>query len=140
MFENVIQKNIELPDWSYIGFICFPEIESREVFKANIPELTDEDLRSIITKHEVQYDTDNWIKDLSLIEYKTEPREDHYRNLTSLMVGSQYVSINDQRITLHDKTYKRLVGGAELHSEQPVLSTSENIGELRKKSLGDLPR
>ena len=45
MFEKVIQQLVELPGWSHLGLICFTEIESREVLKKYLPELTEEELK-----------------------------------------------------------------------------------------------
>ena len=32
MFEDKIQKLLNLPDWKYLGLMCFTEIENRAVF------------------------------------------------------------------------------------------------------------
>ena len=45
MYENVIPRIVELPnDWSYLGLLCFTEIENRDVLKEHLPELKDEEL------------------------------------------------------------------------------------------------
>ena len=44
MFEKVIQQLVELPDWSHLGLVRITEIESREVLKKYLPELTEENL------------------------------------------------------------------------------------------------
>ena len=32
MFEDTIKKLLNLPDWKYLGLMCFTEIENRAVF------------------------------------------------------------------------------------------------------------
>ena len=45
MLEEVIMRLVELPDWRHRGLVCFTEIESREVLRQLLPELTEEDLK-----------------------------------------------------------------------------------------------
>ena len=49
MFEKVIQQLVELPGWSHLGLICFTEIENRGVLKEHLPELTEDELRVILS-------------------------------------------------------------------------------------------
>ena len=51
MYENVIPRFVELPtDWSYIGLLCFTEIENRDVLKEHLPELNDQELEVLDTE------------------------------------------------------------------------------------------
>ena len=45
MFEKVIQRFVELPDWSHLGLICFTEIKSRDLIRQHLPELTKEEIK-----------------------------------------------------------------------------------------------
>lgn len=49
MFEEVIQQLVEIPDWSHLGLVCFTEIENRGVLKEHLPELTEDELRVILS-------------------------------------------------------------------------------------------
>ena len=136
MFEKVIQQLVELPGWSHLGLICFTEIENREVLKKYLPELIEEELKVnsrlkksllislkykmfqfILTKEELEDPSILW---LHCLQTQQDPEEDDdsYSSLASLLLGSQYVSFRSQEVSsLQDKTYSRLVGGAELHSQ-----------------------
>ena len=65
-----------------------------------------------------------------------------YSSLASLLLGSQYVSFRSQEVSsLQDKTYSRLVGGAELHSQvSSPLPDSVTFQDIKNKPLGDISR
>ena len=44
MLEEVIMRLVELSVWRHRGLVCFTEIESREVLRQLLPDLTEEDL------------------------------------------------------------------------------------------------
>ena len=57
------------------------------------------------------------------------------------MLGSQYVSFRSQTVSLHEKTYQRLVGGAELQSKQASPFPAQiSFQDIKNKSLGDISR
>ena len=162
MFEKVIQQLVELPGWSHLGLICFTEIENREVLKKYLPELTEEDLKVnsrlkrsflislkykmfqfILTKEELEDPSNLWLHSLSILKQKDpEEEDDSYSSLASLLLGSQYVSFRSQEVSsLQDKTYSRLVGGAELHSPfSSPLPDSVTFQDIKNKPLGDISR
>ena len=39
MFENVLKSVTNLRDWSYVGLVCFTEIENRGVFTSELEYL-----------------------------------------------------------------------------------------------------
>ena len=71
-----------------------------------------------------------------------EEDDDSYSSLASLLLGSQYVSFRSQEVSsLQDKTYSRLVGGAELHSQlSSPLPDSVAFQDIKNKALGDISR
>ena len=160
MFEKVIQQLVELPGWSHLGLICFTEIENREVLKKYLPELTEEDLKVnfrlnrflplkykmfqfILTKEELEDPSNLWLHSLFKQTQKDqEEDDDSYSSLASLLLGSQYVSFRSQEVSsLQDKTYSRLVGGAELHSQlSSPLPDSVAFQDIKNKALGNISR
>ena len=157
MFEKVIQQLVELPGWSHLGLICFTEIENREVLMEYLPELTKEELKVnsrrklislkhkmfqfILTKEELEDPSNLWLRCLQ-IKKDPEERDDSYTSLASLLLGSQYVSFRSQEVSsLQDKTYSRLVGGAELHSQlSSPLPDSVAFQDIKNKALGNISR
>ena len=157
MFEKVIQQLVELPGWSHLGLICFTEIENREVLMEYLPELTKEELKVnsrrklislkhkmfqfILTKEELEDPSNLWLHCLQT-QQDPEEEDDSYSSLASLLLGSQYVSFRSQEVSsLQDKTYSRLVGGAELHSQlSSPLPDSVAFQDIKNKALGDISR
>ena len=45
MFENTIKRLVNIPDWSHVGFVCFTEIENRQVVRNHLPDLNEEDIQ-----------------------------------------------------------------------------------------------
>ena len=45
MFENTIKRLANIPDWRHVGFVCFTEIENRQVVRNHLPDLNDEDIQ-----------------------------------------------------------------------------------------------
>ena len=45
MFEKVLKSLTNLPDWSYIGLVCFTEIENRGVFATELEDLKQDDIK-----------------------------------------------------------------------------------------------
>ena len=82
-----------------------------------------------------------WLQCLSL-EDQAEQEDDSYESLASLLLGSQYVSFRSQEVSsLQDKTYSRLVGGAELHSQlSSPLPDSVAFQDIKNKALGNISR
>ena len=97
----------------------------------------------ILTKEELEDPSNQWLHCLS-IQRQTDPEEedDSYSSLASLLLGSQYVSFRSQEVSsLQDKTYSRLVGGAELHSQlSSPLPDSVAFQDIKNKALGDISR
>ena len=56
-----------------------------------------------------------------------------------MKVSKKKATENDLLLSLHDKTYRRLVGGAELLSSQS-LPSSISFQDLKNKPLGDISR
>ena len=159
MFEKVIQQLVELPGWSHLGLICFTEIENREVLKKYLPELIEEELKVnsrlkksllislkykmfqfILTKEELEDPSNLWLHCLQI--HQGHHEDDSYESLASLLLGSQYVSFRSQEVSsLQDKTYSRLVGGAELHSQlSSPLPDSVAFQDIKNKALGNISR
>ena len=156
MFEKVIQQLVELSDWSHLGLICFTEIENREVMKTFMPELTKEELKVfrspknafnlvnfvfqfILTKEEIEDPSNTWLRCLETQQCE----EEEYSSLASLLLGSQYVSFRSQDVSsLQDQTYRRLVGGAELHSQlsSSLPDTAVSFQDIKNKALGHISR
>ena len=83
-----------------------------------------------------------WLEDLSLEDQDVPEEDDSYSSLASLLLGSQYVSFRSQEVSsLQDKTYSRLVGGAELHSQlSSPLPDSVAFQDIKNKALGNISR
>ena len=83
-----------------------------------------------------------WLESLSLGEQHVPEEDESYTSLASLLLGSQYVSFRSQEVSsLQDKTYSRLVGGAELHSQlSSPLPDSVAFQDIKNKALGDISR
>ena len=60
-----------------------------------------------------------------------------------MLVGSQYVSFRSQYVSnVQDRTYTRLVGGVELHSQLlfPLPDTTVTFQDIKNKPLGHISR
>ena len=84
----------------------------------------------------------NLLEGLFLEDQNVPEDDDSYSSLASLLLGSQYVSFRSQEVSsLQDKTYSRLVGGAELHSHlSSPLPESVTFKDIKNKALGDISR
>ena len=94
----------------------------------------------ILTKEELEDSSNLWLHCLQTQQGREE--EDSYSSLASLLLGSQYVSFRSQEVSsLQDKTYSRLVGGAELHSPlSSPLPDSVTFQDIKNKPLGNISR
>ena len=95
----------------------------------------------ILTKEELEDPSHEWLPSLSIQRQKDpEEEDDSYSSLASLLLGSQYVSFRSQEVSsLQDKTYSRLVGGAELHSQlSSSLPDSVAFQDIKNKALGNI--
>ena len=45
MFEKVLKSLTNLRGWSYIGLVCFTEIENRGVFATELEDLKQDDIK-----------------------------------------------------------------------------------------------
>ena len=97
--------------------------------------------QSILTKEELQDPSHEWLHSLRTQQDPGE-EDDSYSSLASLLLGSQYVSFRSQEVSsLQDKTYSRLVGGAELHSQlSSPLPDSVAFQDIKNKALGNISR
>ena len=97
----------------------------------------------ILTKEELEDPSNLWLHCLSIqTQDDAEEEDDSYSSLASLLLGSQNVSFRSQEVSsLQDKTYSRLVGGAELHSPlSSPLPDSVTFQDIKNKPLGDISR
>ena len=98
----------------------------------------------ILTKKELEDPNNLWLHSLHTVQTQQDPEEDDdsYSSLASLLLGSQYVSFRSQEVSsLQDKTYSRLVGGAELHSQlSSQLPDSVAFQDIKNKALGNISR
>ena len=97
----------------------------------------------ILTKRELEDPSNEWLHCLSKqTQQDPEEEDDSYSSLASLLLGSQYVSFRSQDVSsLQDKTYSRLVGGAELHSQlSSPLPDSVAFQDIKNKALGNISR
>ena len=94
----------------------------------------------ILTKEQLEDPSNLWLH--SLLTHEEKEEDDSYSSLASLLLGSQYVSFRSQEVSsLQDKTYSRLVGGAELHSPlSSPLPDSVTFQDIKNKPLGDISR
>ena len=94
----------------------------------------------ILTKEQLEDPSNLWLH--SLLTQEDQEEDDSYSSLASLLLGSQYVSFRSQEVSsLQDKTYSRLVGGAELHSPlSSPLPDSVTFQDIKNKPLGDISR
>ena len=94
----------------------------------------------ILTKEELEDPSNLWLYCLQTQEDRQD--DDSYSSLASLLLGSQYVSFRSQEVSsLQDKTYSRLVGGAELHSPlSSPLPDSVTFQDIKNKPLGNISR
>ena len=95
----------------------------------------------ILTKEELKDPSTLWLHGLQT-QQDPEEDDDSYSSLASLLLGSQYVSFRSQEVSsLQDKTYSRLVGGAELHSQlSSPLPDSVAFQDIKNKALGNISR
>ena len=94
----------------------------------------------ILTKEQLEDHSNLWLH--SLLTQEEQEEDDSYSSLASLLLGSQYVSFRSQEVSsLQDKTYSRLVGGAELHSQlSSPLPDSVAFQDIKNKALGNISR
>ena len=45
MFEKVLKSVTNLRDWSYVGLVCFTEIENRGVFTSELEDLRQDEIK-----------------------------------------------------------------------------------------------
>ena len=45
MFEKVLKSVTNLRDWSYVGLVCFTEIENRGVFMSELEDLRQDEIK-----------------------------------------------------------------------------------------------
>ena len=60
LFEKVLKSVTNLRDWSYVGLVCFTEIENRGVFMSELEDLRQDEIK-------VSQNTSNSTKCLSSI-------------------------------------------------------------------------
>ena len=96
--------------------------------------------QSILTREELEDPSNLWLQCLQT--HQDQEEDDSYTSLVSLMLGSQYVSFRSQEFSsLQDKTYSRLVRGAELHNPlSSPLPDSVAFQDIKNKPLGDISR
>merc|ERR1719422_936576 len=83
LFKKVFAPLASLPEsWKHYGFKVFPEVENRKVF-AEL-EYQEEELKTILTKEEIEDSGLKWLVELDLQSSKKETIDSEYKNIISL--------------------------------------------------------
>jgi len=142
LFNNVLGPAAKLsPGWTKMNLLAFPSIPNRDVFKNKdfVEEpISDDFLKYILTKADLERENDQWLSDLQL--GTTTAAKDEYERLLAIIIGSSHVSYNSQVFDYQKETrdaFERVAGDAVGISGLPnALPDDLDLKGLQKKPLG----
>ena len=144
-FETVVIPAAKLSDsWTWMGFVCAPQIQDRDAFKEKI-DIPENKLPFILTRTELDNNEKDWLSEIKL--KTTVGSLLDYGNLIAVCVCSQRVSFRSQIFSYEDATHEtitRIIGSREEGEVMGVggggkpLPTTEamTFSQLKEKSLG----